>query len=114
MSVLILVDKTVGPITDFHNLVASLADDRTIYVMSGRSARARFVEQHFVANGFDVRNMCLADNTIDSQIDRIIHDLEHIDSILVVGALHASTVLGVASIIDAFHEADRDVISYEV
>lgn len=114
MSTLIIVDKTVGPISDFHNLVVELVKDKILYVMSGRVSRTRFIEQHFVENGFDVHNMCIADNTINSQIDRIMPYLESIDSILIAGALSASTVSGVASIIDAFLEADRDVISYEV
>lgn len=114
MSILIIADKTVGPMTSFHNLVSALAEDKVIYVMSNRSARARFITQHFVENGFDVHNFCNADNTIDSQIDRIIPALESIGTILVAGSLLPTTVLGVASIIDAFIGADRAVISYEV
>lgn len=114
MSILVIADKTVGPITDFHNLVAALAEDKIIYVMSNRSSRARFIAQHFTENGFDVHNLCSADNTIDFQIDRIIPDLEDIGTVLVVGALCANTVLGVADIIHAFISVDRPVISYEV
>lgn len=114
MSILIIADKTVGPITDFHNLVSTLVDDDIIYVMSGRASRARFITQHFTESGFDVHNLCNADNTIDSQIGRIIPTLEDIGTILVVGALQASTVLGVASMIDAFIAVDRPVMSYEV
>lgn len=114
MSLLIIADKTVGPITDFHNLVTALAEDKVVYVMSNRATRARFITQHFTQNGFDVRNMCSADNTIDSQIDRITPQLDGVDSLLVAGSLCANTVLGVASIIDAFLAVDRTVLSYEV
>lgn len=114
MSALIIVDKTVGPITDFHNFVNALVTDKTLYVMSNRAARALFVTQHFANACFDVHNLSNADNTIDSQVDRIIPFLESIDVLVIVGALHARTVTGVASIIDAFYEVDRDVIAYEV
>lgn len=114
MSLLIIVDKTVGAITDFHNLVAALTDDKVLHVISQRQARAGFITQHFTDSGFDVHNYVLANNTIDSQIDRLIPVLESINKILVVGAIQASTAVAVASVLDAFIEADRDVISYEV
>lgn len=114
MSLLIIADKTVGPITDFHNLINTLTEDKVLYVMSNRASRSRFITQHFTESGFDVHNMCFADNTIDSQVDRIIPDLQSIQSIVVVGALHASTVVGVAGMLDAFLEVDRPVVSYEV
>ena len=112
MSALIIVDKSVGPITDFHNFVNALVEDKQLYVMSQRMCRARFVTEHFTEAGFDVHNMCNADGTIDSQIDRIIPDLETIETVVVVGSLQPSTVIAVASIIDAFYGADRTVISY--
>lgn len=114
MSILIVVDKTVGPITDFHNLVTALSEDKVIHIISQRVARARFVAQHFTEAGFDVHNYVNADNTVDSQIDRIIPALESIGKVLIVGAINASTAVAIASILDAFIEVDRDVISYEV
>lgn len=113
MSLLIIADKTVGPITDFHNLVNGLADDKVIHVLSQRSSRARFIAQHFTEAGFDVHNYASADNTIDSQVDRLIPALEFIDKVLVVGAVQASTAVAVCGILDAFIDVDRDVITYE-
>lgn len=114
MSLLIIADKSVGPITDFHNLISSLADDKRLYVVSQRATRARFIAQHFTESGYDVHNMCNADNTIDSQIDRLIPDLQDIDQVVIAGALCASTVAAVACVLDALIEVDRSVISYEV
>lgn len=113
MSLLIIVDKSVGAVTNFHNLVATLSEDRVIHVISQRFARARFVTQHFIEVGFDVHNYCNADNTIDSQVDRLIPVLESVDKVLVIGSLQASTVVAVAGILDAFIDAGRDVISCE-
>lgn len=114
MSLLIIVDKTVGPITDFHNLVNALTEDKVVHIISQRQSRARFIAQHFAEVGFDVHNYVNADNSIDSQIDRLIPALESIDKALVVGAIHASTAVAISSILDAFIDVDRDVISYEV
>lgn len=114
MSIIVIADKTVGPITDFHNLITAVAEDKVLYVLSQRASRARFIAQHFTEFGFDVHNYVNADDTIDSQIDRIIPELESIEKIIVVGAVQASTAVAVASILDAFIEAGRDVISYEV
>lgn len=114
MALLIIVDKTVGPITDFHNLIAASSTDKVLYVISQRVNRARFVAQHFSEVDYDVHNLCNADNTIDSQIDRLIPSLQDIDTVIVVGALYPSTVVAVAGVLDALLEVDRAVISYEV
>lgn len=114
MALLIIADKTVGPITDFHNLIASLADDKIIYVISQRANRARFIAHHFIEAGYDVHNLCNADNTIDSQVDRILPALQDVERIIVAGSLCASTAVAVAGVIDAFLDVDRPVLSYEV
>lgn len=113
MALLIVVDKTVGPVTDFHNLVAASVTDDTLYIVSQRASRARFVAQHFTAIGYDVHNLCNADNTIDHQIDRLIPKLQDVDSVIVAGALQASTVVAIAGVLDALLEVDRPIISYE-
>lgn len=114
MATLIIVDKTVGPITDFHNLVAATATDKVLYVISQRMSRARFVAQHFNEADYDVHNMCSADNTIDSQIDRLIPSLQDVNNVIVAGALCATTAVAVAGLLDAILEVDRPIISYEV
>lgn len=113
MALLIIVDKTVGPITDFHNLIAASTSDRVLYVISQRASRARFIAQHFSEVGYDVHNLCTADNTIDSQIDRLIPSLQDVDTTIVAGALQASTAVAIAGVLDALLEVDRPVISYE-